>query len=533
MARDRANRPRTGGGQGGGWGDRACYDGSECARHIRREHHARWLGSRRPDGESDEALTTPPSPPIADAPIAQQEQSLRQQVLRNPGVRALIGARFVASLGLSTLAYGAMVFLATVGASQMAISLIGSTRYFAALLFGIGGGALVEAMSKRTAIMTAYALQAAACFIVPTVWGTDIPSLVLLVLLVAMLGQIATPAIKATTALVSTAAQVAVVAAVVSVAHGIGSALGTAFLAPILINIADIRTIIYVTGVVLLFGAFRATRLPREEEARRLSEAVRTVEWRATIPSLRRTGEWLLDNRKVGAMILVGSMVLGLFDGLNTVMPVYVRDVLGSNPTNTVYILAPGGIGFLVGTALGPWLMDRRGERALGVMSLVVLSLGFMLFGLIDLVAPLLARFSPLRLLELVGISLSPQMQAAGLISIFTALGSTGAAAAVQTYVNRYVLLARQPSTFGMQEVLDNSLALFAVLTFGMIATVLGPRLVFVIAPPLMVVVAVWLIRVCFRVTEQDTPQARLILHALLDTSRPEPPAAEGAGSER
>lgn len=388
----------------------------------------------------------------------------------------------------------------------------------------IGGGALVEAMSKRTAIVTAYAMQAAACFIVPTVWGTSIPSLVLLVLIVAMLGQIATPAIKATTALVSTAAQVAVVAAIISVANGIGAALGTAFLAPVLINIADIRTIIFVAGVILAIGALRALKLPRENEARRLAQAVRNVEWRSTIPSLRRTAEWLLANRKVGAMILAGSMVLGLFDGLNTVMPVYVRDVLGSNPTNTVFILAPGGIGFALGTALGPWLMDRRGERALGVMALLVLSLGFILFGLVDLVAPLLAPFSPRRLLGLFGFELSPQIQAAGLISIFTALGSTGAAAEVQTYVNRYVLLARQPATFGMREVLDNAVTLFCVLGFGAIATLLGPRLVFVVAPPLIVAVVVWMVRVCFRVTDQDTPQARAILDALLDTSRPEPP---------
>ena len=110
------------------------------------------------------AAEAEPEPP--SRPVAAEERSLRQQVLQNPGVRALIGARFVASLGIATLSYGAMIFLATEGASQIAISLIGSTRYLAALLFGIGGGALVEAMSKRTAIVTAYALQAAACFVV-------------------------------------------------------------------------------------------------------------------------------------------------------------------------------------------------------------------------------------------------------------------------------------------------------------------------------------------------------------------------------
>ena len=106
------------------------------------------------------------------------------------------------------------------------------------------------------------------------------------------------------------------------------------------------------------------------------------------------------------------------------------------------------------------------------------------------------------------------------MISILTAIGSTGAGAAVQTYVNRYVILARQASTFGMQEVLDNALTLFAVLVLGVLATVLGSKLVFIIAPPLIVGIVIWLIRVCFRVSEQDPPEARAILRALLRTER-------------
>jgi MFS family permease len=487
-----------------------------------------WRHGKRKDWRGRRAVSD--SQPPVDETVAHEEARLRNQVLRDPGVRALVFARLATALGLATLAYGAMVYLATIGAPQLTISLMGATRYLSALLFGIGGGALAEAMSKRTAMVTAYALQAAACFVVPTVWGTSVPSLVVLVFLVAMLGQIATPALKSATALVSSAALVAVVAAIVSVANGIGAALGTAVLAPFLINVTSMRVLIYVTGVILAFGAVRALKLPAEAEAMTLGKAVRGVAWRETVPSPRRTAEWLLANRKVAAMILVGSIVLGLFDGLNTLMPVYVRDVLHSNPTNTVYILAPGGIGFAVGTVLGPWLMDRRGERALGVMALMVLSLGFVLFGLIDLVWPILAPLSPLRLLGLVGIQLSPQIQAAGLVSILTALGSTGAAAAVQTYVNRYVLLARQPATFGMQEVLDNAVTLIAVVAFGFIATALGSRVVFVVAPPLLVAIVIWLIRGSFRVTEQDPPEARAILRALLDRSlEPMPTAAGGA----
>lgn len=461
--------------------------------------------------------------------VAQQEQSLRKRALRDPAVRALIGSRLASVLGIATLSYGAMIYLATTGAPQITISLMGATRYLAALLFGIGGGALADAMSKRSAMVTAYALQAAACFVFPTVFGTGVLSLILLIFVVSMLGQIVTPAVKAATALVTSAAQVAVVAAIITLAGGIGSALGTTILAPLLINFSTLQMLSYVSGAVLAFGAIRAMHVPPEVDTSSLTRAARTTDWRKTVPTLRNTAQWLTANRKVGGMLLVGSMVVALFDGLNTLMPVYVRDVLEADPTSTVYILAPGGIGFLVGTAVGPWLMDRRGERALGVAALMLLSLGFILFGVIDLVAPLLAPFSPLRLLGIFGITLSPEIEAAGLISILTALGSTGAGAAVQTYVNRYVLLARQATTFGMQEVLDNALTLFAVLALGGLATLFGSRLVFIVAPPLIVGVVIALIRACFRVTDQDPPEARAILRALLRTTREDPAPGQGA----
>jgi MFS family permease len=462
--------------------------------------------------------------PDADLAIAAQEAALRQRVLRNPGVRALIVSRFASVLGITTLSYGAMIHLAAVGAPQTAISALGATSYVAALAFGIGGGALSEAMSKRRAMITAYALQSSACFIVPSIWGPSVLALLVLIFFIAALGQVVTLAVKAATALVATSSQVAVVAAIISVGGGVGAAIGTAFLAPFLVNAGSLQLVAYVSGAVLALGAVRAWWLPTEEHSASLRHGVQQVDWVASVPTLRRTAAWVSDNRKVGAMILVGSMVVALFDGLNTLIPVYLRDVLDTDPTNAAYILAPGGVGFFLGTVLGLWWMNRRGERAVGVTALAILALGFTLFGLIDVVTPFLAPISPLRVLERFGFEVTPQIAAAGLISILTAFGSTGAGAAVQTYVNRYVLLARQATTFGMQEVLDNTLTLFAILTFGGLATSFGPRLVFLIAPPLLVLVLVVLIRIGFRITAQDTPQTRAILRALLTTSTvPEP----------
>jgi hypothetical protein len=103
-----------------------------------------------------------------------------------------------------------------------------------------------------------------------------------------------------------------------------------------LINFGTLQLLAYVSGIVLAFGAIRAMRVPPEMETASLTRAARTTDWRKSVPTLRNTAEWLLANRKVGAMLLVGSIVVALFDGLNTLMPVYVRDVRNtSNPILT------------------------------------------------------------------------------------------------------------------------------------------------------------------------------------------------------
>jgi hypothetical protein len=89
----------------------------------------------------------------------------------------------------------------------------------------------------------------------------------------------------------------------------------------------------------------------------------------------------------------------------------------------------------------------------------------------------------------------------------------------VQTYVNRYVMLTRQASTFGMQELLDNVLVVVTLLALGGIATSLGPRLVFLLAPPLLVLLVVWLIRLSFRITANEPPQAQAILRVIFNPS--------------
>ena len=476
-----------------------------------------------PDPEGEHA------PGRGDAPEAAAALSPPETPMwRRPEVQTLVISRAATGIGIAPLMYGAMVWLASTGASQLAISFTSMTRYGAALVFGVAAGSIADLTAKRTALFSAYAIQAAVCFIVPTFFGTSLPSLLLLLLIVAVLGQITAPAIMAATALVARTSEMAAVAAIISVAGGIGTAIGSAFLAPLLIRSFGIRGVMYTAGVILLFGATRGLKLPDEAGKAKFRAALRQVEWRESVPSLEKTAHWLGDNRAVGSILLVGSIVLALFDGMNTLMPVYVRDVLHSDPTNMVYIFAPGAVGFMLASILGPILMGRFGERPVAVLSLGLMTVGMISFGFVYQLTPIIAPLSPLQIVSLVGTEVPPLIAAAGFLAIPTALGSTLAATAVQTYINRRVPLERQGSTFGLQAVIDNGLTLTTILLLGLAASLLGSRVVFAIAPLVVLGVAVWLVRYSVGQQGDEPITSRQALQALLEYK--DDPDAEPAG---
>lgn len=112
------------------------------------------------------------------------------------------------------------------------------------------------------------------------------------------------------------------------------------------------------------------------------------------------------------------------------------------------------------------------------------------------------------------------------MISILTSFGSTGAAAAVQAYVNRFVFLERQASTFGMQNVLESAVSLLAVLVLGTLASLVGSQAVFIIAPIFLTVALVLLIRFGVRVTQQESVSTRVVLNELFSANGPQQSAA-------
>ncbi|MCO5222807.1 MAG: MFS transporter [Thermomicrobiales bacterium] len=283
-------------------------------------------------------MTSSPVPTSAPAPLAYRD------VLKHVEVKILAASRFAAKMAGSTLSYGIMVFLATVGASQFEISLANSAAYLAALLFGLQGGMLADSAPKRRALGFGFAIQAFLCLFIPLVFGTRIGAMLVLIFLTSAIAQVISPGLKSIVAVVSSPAEVATTGALVNVVGSIGSAIGSSFLAPMLIKFAGINAVLAVGGVLYLIGAIRILKLPKkeQEESRSLRQSITSVEWKPRALSLGYNAEWIMSHRPVASMLLVGILCAALFEGsTRSCRSMSVKCSIRIQPTASTFLPRP------------------------------------------------------------------------------------------------------------------------------------------------------------------------------------------------
>lgn len=434
---------------------------------------------------------------------SEQRPSYRSVAQQTP-VQIVAFSSFLSQMARQTIVYGIMVFLAAAGASQLEVSLANSATYLAAFLFGLQGGLVADSRPKRRVLVLGFSLQAAFCFVIPFVLGTGVGALLFVIFATSAIGQIVIPGLQSIVAIVSTPGELATTSALINIIGSVGSAAGSAFVAPVLIKTTGIQLVLIVAGVFYLLSAIRIHRLPTAEERARVAQtkSLRDLDWRPRALSLRYNAEWIMANRPIGSMLLVGGLSTALYQGINTLFPVYVRAVLHADPTNSIYIFAPAGIGYLIGAFSSPFFIRWFGERHIAIWSLVLMAIGMVLLGFIGMFATPLAVVSPLRVVNLfTDQPLADPVLAAGMAALPANLGATAATQAVQVYINRNVPIANQGGVFGLQQVQQNALNLISIFLLGLVATVTGPQYVFIAAPLVVGAVVMGLLGYAFRET--------------------------------
>jgi MFS family permease len=408
---------------------------------------------------------------------------------------ALLVSRFLSDAGQQALAYGALVAIVRNGGSAFDAALIGVAALVPPALFGLYGGAVADAVPKRLALAGIYNLQALLCFIAPSVVGTDLAGMMLLIFAVNTLGQVSGPSESSVLPMVASAAQLASGAALIAFASSLGTAFGTALLAPVLVRVFGVKTVIYTAGVLLLLAASRVfdlSTLQSEPQGRlQLSVLRRKVSIRATI-------NWLADQPAVMTMVFVAVLAGTAQLVMQTLAPRYVQSVLDLDPADAVYVFGPSALGLALALLATPRLIPRIGERSTALLGFGTMTTALSLLGLVPQLI-FIDPVNPLHAASVLGIEMSDRLRTAALLAVPLGFGLALTTTSVQTYVNRRVPLLHQGRTFALQSTLKNGTAIVPLLTLGAVASVLGVQAVIIASPFVLLALAFGLIQVSRR----------------------------------
>ncbi len=415
----------------------------------------------------------------------------------------LIASTFLSDGGRDALKYGALVAVTRSSGSSIYAALIGTAALAPTALFGLYGGAIADALPKRTALAVVYGLQAALCFTVPFFLGTDFAAVLLLIFGLNLLGQISTPSEQSIAPLVASDAQMASATSLIGLASNIGTFFGTALLAPVLLKLVGVSAVFAVAGVMLGLATVRIMRVRTREDIQAPVYERPSVKVRALI-------QWLTDEPAVATMLLLGVIAGTATVILETLAPRYVQSVLGLDPAESVYVFAPASVGLIAALVAAPWLIERVGERTAALAGFLFITMSLCLLGLVHHgVIPLLDPVNPFRILNSLGLELGGPIRTASLLALPLGFGISIVTMSVQTYINRRVPLSHQGRTFALQSVVKNGVAIVPLLALGTAASFVGVDTVLVATPFLFIGLAFLLIRLSERFCGRE-PSARL-----------------------
>lgn len=420
-------------------------------------------------------------------------------IARDLRFQQLLASRFLSDAGQKSLTFGALIAVARSGGSALELALVGAAALIPSAVFGLYGGVVADQLPKRVALAGVYVGQAVMCFLVPPLFGTGLPVVLLLIFVISTLGQVSSPTESSVLPLVASDKQLASAAAMINLAAAAGNGVGMALLAPMVVRSSGIEPVFYLAGVLLLLAASRVFDLPVWKKPAKAGSAVPRVRVGPAVT-------WLAQNPAVATIIIVAVLAGTVNLVLVTLAPRYVESVLHADAADTAYVLAPSAVGVVIALVSAPSIMRIAGER---VAALVGLGLGtafLFSLGLVGDIASVVDPANPIRLLSLSGLSLGKELRTASLLALPLAFGVSLATTSVQTYINRRVPIRYQGRTFALQSAVRDGAAIAPLLALGAAASRFGTDRVLLVSPFLLLALGYALLQLSFRFAERAPP---------------------------
>ena len=410
-------------------------------------------------------------------------------ILRNLQFQHVLASKFLADAGRDAVRYTALIVIVRNGGSTFQSSAVGVAVLLPTIFFALYGGAIADSLPKRVALGGAYLANAAVCVLVPLVFGTTVGSMIILAFLVALLGQITSPAEQTVVPLVSSNEQLASAVSLMGLTSSIGSAIGTALIAPVLLKAFGANVVFVVSAVLLLLAMTRIAHVQSSRD-------VQVVRWVRPKADARRVLGWLLRNPPVASMLGVGVVAGVGFTIMTILAPAYVSEVLGLDPANTVYVLGVAGAGTTVALLIVPSFVKRFGERWVAGIGFLLEAVGLVALGLVNAgLGTWLDPVNPVHWVSFLGLDVNEATRTAVFLAFPLGIGNGMTDNGVRTYLSRRIPMAFQSRMFATQNLIEAAATIIPLLTISAIATAVGVSPVLVVTPIVLYGIAAGMIR--------------------------------------
>jgi MFS family permease len=424
-------------------------------------------------------------------------------VARKIKFQHLLTAKFLADAGRDSVKYAAIVGVIYNGGGAFASSLIGLASLIPGVVFSLYGGAVSDSLPKRTALTIAYGTDVALLILVPLLFPDSNLVYFMLVFAVTTLTQIASPAEQTLVPLVTSDEQLATANSIMGMVSSIGTAFGTAILAPILLKAFGTEAVFYISAGLLLAAMSRVIYVDTPGDLQRR----KFIKPKGTFMKAVR---WLARNRAIGTMVAVSAIAGMGYTIMSTLAPTYVNDVLDQDPANTVYIMGIAGVGMTISLFLVPTLIGRFGERWVAGIGFLILCVSLVGLGLVNSgVLEFLTPINPFHWInELFDrMNINEKTEIAMLIAFPLGVGAGMTDNSVKTYLNRRVPVVYQGRTFATRNLSESALTIPPLLGVSALAVWFGISSVLFIMPVVFYFVVLALLRVSAALSDEETPE--------------------------
>jgi Na+/melibiose symporter-like transporter len=424
-------------------------------------------------------------------------------LLHRSSFRALMGMRVASETAINAIGYGMLVQVVRETQSGFQASLVTVSTVAPAAMFGLIGGAVVDRTNKRLMLVLSNLVRALLCvgFLFT---ARSVPTIFVLLWLITIASQFATPAESAIVPRVVEPPRLAGANSFANLCEAAGQLLGMAILAPIFIALTgDAGPLVMVCGLIFAYAALRAaairTDIVPETELKPALAATGGRPWLAgTRESLAEAWSYLTSNRP--AFIIVLLLVLASTANLVmvTLAPRFTQEVLDTRPELAVFVFAPAVVGMLSGLFLVPRITHIVRPRVLVLAGFLLMVGSLLAIGAVDPITNALRSINLLGLYDPGPLGRDPlghsngRMGTVMMLAIPLGFSFSVVQVSANTFLNEHIPLQMQGRVFALQGAIKNATAIVPLLALGALASLVGVKPVLIVAPLLIFFLALY-----------------------------------------